>query len=204
MERIIDIMPKKYYAVRKGNNPGIYTSWEECKKQVHGFKGAEYKSFVTEDEAHAYIHPQDEINADCTGQAVAYVDGSYNAATKAYGFGLHLEYEGKVYEKSGRGDNEEKASMRNVAGEIDGAMQAVAMAKSLGARSLVIYYDYMGIEQWASGGWKANKEWTKEYAAYMKNAMTDLDIIFCKVMAHTGVEGNERVDVLAKKAVGIL
>lgn len=197
-------MPKKYYAVRKGKNPGIYTSWDECKEQVHGFKGAEYKGFVTEQEARDYIHPQEEVCVDGKKQAVAYVDGSYNVATKAYGYGLHLEYEGKIYEKNGRGDNEEKASMRNVAGEIDGAMQAVALAKSLGARSLVIYYDYMGIEQWARGGWKTNKEWTKEYAAYMKNAMTDLNITFCKVMAHTGVEGNERVDVLAKEAVGIL
>lgn len=197
-------MPKKYYAVKKGKHPGIYPSWDACKEQVHGFKGAEYKGFVTEQEARDYLCPKEAAAADCKKQAVAYVDGSYNVAAKAYGFGLHLEYEGKIYEKSGRGDKEEKASMRNVAGEIDGAMQAVALAKSLGAKSLIIYYDYMGIEQWAGGGWKTNKEWTKEYADYMKNAMADLNITFCKVAAHTGVEGNERVDLLAKKAVGIL
>ncbi|WP_302789300.1 viroplasmin family protein [Anaerostipes caccae] len=37
---------KKFYVVRKGKNPGIYSTWDECKKQVDGFSGAEYKSFV--------------------------------------------------------------------------------------------------------------------------------------------------------------
>ena len=33
----------KYYAVRKGYNPGIYTTWKECLGQVTGFKGATCK-----------------------------------------------------------------------------------------------------------------------------------------------------------------
>ena len=36
---------QKYYVVWQGNKPGIYTSWEECKKQVVGVQGAQYKSF---------------------------------------------------------------------------------------------------------------------------------------------------------------
>lgn len=197
-------MAKKYYAVKKGYTPGIYTTWLDCEKQVSGYKGAQYKSFSTKEEAENYINPSVKKAEECTSQAVAYVDGSYNAATGAYGYGLYLEYEGMVYEKNGTGDNKEKASMRNVAGEIDGAVQAVMLAKKLGAKSLIIYYDYLGIEQWAVGGWKTNKEWTKEYAAYMQEASAGLSITFHKVKAHTGVEGNERVDVLAKKAVGIL
>jgi len=35
----------KYYVVWQGLNPGIYDSWDECKKQVAGFEGAKYKSF---------------------------------------------------------------------------------------------------------------------------------------------------------------
>ena len=30
-------MAKKYYAVRVGKVPGIYQTWDECKKNVHGF-----------------------------------------------------------------------------------------------------------------------------------------------------------------------
>jgi len=37
--------------VWEGKEPGIYKSWEECKRQIHGFEGAIYKGFVTEAEA---------------------------------------------------------------------------------------------------------------------------------------------------------
>lgn len=30
----------KYYAVRAGFNPGVYTSWADCMAQIKGFKGA--------------------------------------------------------------------------------------------------------------------------------------------------------------------
>ena len=35
----------------KGFSPGIYDSWEECKLQVTGFPGAEYKSFDSQEAA---------------------------------------------------------------------------------------------------------------------------------------------------------
>ncbi|KAL4274498.1 uncharacterized protein LOC107622074 [Arachis ipaensis] len=35
----------RLYAVRKGRIPGIYTNWEDCKKQVNGFPDAEFKGF---------------------------------------------------------------------------------------------------------------------------------------------------------------
>ena len=34
---------KKFYAVKIGRVPGVYTSWELCKKNIIGFKGAVYK-----------------------------------------------------------------------------------------------------------------------------------------------------------------
>lgn len=35
----------------EGKTPGIYSSWEECKQQVEGYKGAIYKGFETEEQA---------------------------------------------------------------------------------------------------------------------------------------------------------
>lgn len=46
----------KYYAVRKGRRVGIFTDWGACKDLVSGFKGAEYKSFPTLEEADEYIN----------------------------------------------------------------------------------------------------------------------------------------------------
>ncbi len=42
---------KKFYVVWKGKRPGIYESWDDCKAQIEGFKGAQYKSFSTFKEA---------------------------------------------------------------------------------------------------------------------------------------------------------
>jgi len=46
---------KKYYAVRAGRTPGIYTSWDACKAQVDGFANASFKSFPTKEEAEAFL-----------------------------------------------------------------------------------------------------------------------------------------------------
>lgn len=49
---------KKYYAVVRGYNPGIYGSWEGCERQVNGYKGQVYKSFKTKGEAEQYLHDE--------------------------------------------------------------------------------------------------------------------------------------------------
>jgi len=46
---------KKYYAVSKGRNTGIFTTWDETKNSVDGYKGAVYKSFPTLAEAEKWL-----------------------------------------------------------------------------------------------------------------------------------------------------
>lgn len=48
-------MVKKFYAVKKGVKAGIYSTWNECKENVDGYSGAEYKSFQTEKDAKLYL-----------------------------------------------------------------------------------------------------------------------------------------------------
>jgi len=38
---------KKYYAVWKGHHTGVFESWDDCKAQISGFDGAQYKAFET-------------------------------------------------------------------------------------------------------------------------------------------------------------
>ncbi|MFD0993827.1 ribonuclease H1 domain-containing protein [Tenacibaculum geojense] len=42
---------KKYYVVWKGKKTGVFSSWDTCKKQIHGFEGAQYKAFSNKEEA---------------------------------------------------------------------------------------------------------------------------------------------------------
>lgn len=48
----------KFFVVWEGRDPGVYTSWEECKKQIHGYGNAIYKGFETEAAAkEAFLSP---------------------------------------------------------------------------------------------------------------------------------------------------
>lgn len=134
-------------------------------------------------------------------EAIAYCDGSFNEKTRTYGYGVVLQVGNDVYEFKDAEDNIEKASMRNIAGEIDGARRAVTEAVNKGCTKLKLYFDYTGIEFWATGKWKTNKFYTKEYADFMKSQKIKIE--FHHVKGHTGVEGNERCDKLAREAVGL-
>jgi len=42
---------QKYYVVRRGRQPGIFSTWAEASAQVNGFPNAQFKSFATRAEA---------------------------------------------------------------------------------------------------------------------------------------------------------
>lgn len=210
-------MASKYYAVRVGAKPGIYRTWDECKAVTHGYPAAQYKSFLTLAEAEQFMgsagesyagNKQEKSGNDADNNeelsVYAFVDGSFNAATGVYGYGGFLVYDGKKEILQGSGSDAEMASMRNVSGEILGSMAAIRKAYELHLPEVAVYYDYMGIEMWATGGWKRNKKGTIAYYDFIQSMKGKIKIRFVKVKGHSGVEGNEEADRLAKQAVGII
>lgn len=204
---------KKVYAVRKGKKTGIFQTWNACRASVDGYPGAEYKSFLTREEAEAYLAGAQNplpfapaggaAGAENGGnQVVAYVDGSFNKELGRYAFGCVLIMpDGGIIRESGNGDNPESLELRNVTGEMLGAMYAVRWSEVNGYSAVKICYDYMGIEMWATGGWKANKSLTQKYAAFMQESGSRIQITFQKIAAHTGDKYNEEADKLAKAAL---
>lgn len=193
----------KYYAVRKGKQTGIFGNWADCRAQVTGYKGAEYKSFPTREEAQDYLDGTERTLE--LSYPYAFTDGSFNPATGVPGYGGFLVLaDGSRTEITGTVKDPEAAATRNIAGELMGAMRAAKLAKEMGLSELTIYYDYKGVEFWATGRWNTNNRITEGYAGYMKKIMQDVDVRFVKVAAHTGIPGNEEADALAKKAAGIL
>lgn len=196
----------KFYAVKKGRKTGIYMDWGECCEQVSGYPGAIYKAFSKREDAVSFIEGSKKEKHSHSRQKplIAYVDGSYNIDTCQYGFGCVLIDGQNVVEKlTGNGNDKDFVSMRNVAGEICGSLCAMNYAAKNGYDYLSIYYDYSGIEMWATGKWKTNKPGTRRYKSLVEQFKKHLSIRFVKVPAHSGVVYNEMADKLAKQSVGI-
>ena len=193
---------KKIYAVKKGKSTGLFSSWEECRASVEGYPGAEFKGFAAEEEARAYLEGCAPPAGEPGGLLTAYVDGSFDARLGRYSFGCVLLLpSGEILRRSGSGDNPESAALRNVTGEMLGAMYAVRWCAKNGYPALKLCYDYMGIEMWAVGGWRAKTELTQKYALFMQEYGKKLAITFQKIAAHTGDRYNEEADRLAKAAL---
>jgi ribonuclease HI len=47
--------PPKFYAVRHGHEPGIYSDWHTAQKQITGYQKPQHKKFSTRAEAEAYL-----------------------------------------------------------------------------------------------------------------------------------------------------
>ncbi|MCD8391490.1 MAG: ribonuclease H family protein [Firmicutes bacterium] len=203
---------KKYYAVRNGFHIGIYESWDDCKREVSGFSGAEYKSFKTRAEAVEYISGGTEsagsnepvtIPPASADGAVAYCDGSFDLATRRYSYGLVIFCNNEIHRFSQAFDDAENAAMRNVAGEIEGAKAAMRYCDENGIKNLTLYYDYAGIEKWCTGEWKTNKAGTMLYARFYDDIKERVNVSFRKVKGHSGDVYNDEADALAKSALGI-
>lgn len=211
----------KVYAVRKGRRPGIYGSWAECEAEVKGYGGADFKSFATKTEAEAYMRAEvgihdkaptvaalnDEIDRKIAAlkedEAVAFIDGSFDkddARGWRYSFGaLIFSAEGETTLKQAFA-NPEYIEARNVAGEIEGAKQAILWALERGKRELAIYYDYEGVKKWATKEWKANQKLTQEYRDFFEEKSRRIKVTFYHTKSHSDIVYNERADELAKEA----
>ena len=53
------MVKNKFYAVKKGNKTGIFSSWEECQEAIKGFPNADFKGFLTLEESQAYLDDVD-------------------------------------------------------------------------------------------------------------------------------------------------
>ena len=195
----------KIYAVKQGRKVGLFYSWSECEHQIHGFSGAQYKSFTDINDANEYLGLESILVESrpvetSLNEMVAYIDGSYNESTKEYSAGGVIFYKGEKETYSQKFNDPSMVDMRNVAGEIMGAVLAIEHAMKQGAPCIKIYYDYVGIEKWCTGEWQSKTEGTKRYRDFYLTASKQLDIRFIKVKAHSGIQYNEEADRLAKAA----
>lgn len=211
-------MAKKVYAIKEGFDfdtnekveNKIVATWGECLKYVKGVKGAKYKSFLDINSAEQYlvetgkllkkgidIYPEDCLHI--------YVDGSYNIDTLRYSYGVVAVRNGVVeYIESDSAKDNSESSIRQIAGELGGAIRGVEYALSKGDKRVVIFHDYEGISHHATGLWKRREKSSMEYYDTMNDLMSKgIEVIFVKVDSHTGDFFNELVDEKCKEKLSI-
>jgi ribonuclease HI len=129
-----------------------------------------------------------------------YVDGSYfNGAT---GYGVVILKDGEVVEELfGPVVDYSANDTRQVAGELFAVEEALRWCAKNSIKEVAIFYDYLGIEKWAAGAWKANQAMTQDYAKFVR--ASGVRIRWNKVDSHTGNRWNDRADHLAKKGAGL-
>lgn len=212
-------MAKKIYAIKEGfdsqNNikvvDKIVYSWDECLKYVKGVKGAKYKSFTSMEDVEEYLNMGsgflkkgvDEYPLD---KVQAYIDGSYNTASEKYSYGMVVVKEDVILHiENGASEDNSSKDIRQIAGELKGAIKALEYARDNGIKELILIHDYVGVCYHATGFWERKEESSKKYYAdfnYLTEA-NGIKVTFVKVDSHTGDLFNEIVDEFAKKAINV-
>ncbi|MDX2063871.1 MAG: RNase H family protein [Bacteroidia bacterium] len=125
-----------------------------------------------------------------------YVDGSWVAGGVGYGLVI-LEGDTIRFEACGPISEADSAGTRQVAGELFAVGHALRWCKAQGIGQVGVYYDYYGIEKWATGEWKAKQPLTQRYREFVRGC--GITIRWHKIEAHSGNRWNDYVDGLAKR-----
>jgi ribonuclease HI len=217
----------KYYAVKQGRDPGIYTNWNDAKLQVDKFPNAVYKSFKTLTEAQQFIdddkkekdvnnknvndkniNDKDVKEKDVKGKDIdilVYTDGSYMNKRGGYAFitiiNHHIEqYHGPVpFDKC-----------TNQIAELYAIYRALLVLLPFKTQTILIRsdsdYSIKCLTQYIRA-WKRNNYVTsKNEPVKNKELIVQIDellqqftnLSFKHVYAHQNEQYNEMVDKLAK------
>lgn len=210
-----------FYAVTKGKNTGIFTTWNECNEQVKGFSDPIFKKFDTKQEAEEFItNEKKELHENLIPDYYVYTDGacSNNGSKKALaGIGIFF------------GLNDIRNVSKRISGkqtnntaELGAIIETYKIIESdviLGKKITIVSDSEYAIKCATNYGEKCSKK------NYMKKKGVDIpnkelvkcayetykdkhNIKFIHCKAHTGKTdkhsiGNDGADKLANEAIGV-
>jgi ribonuclease HI len=174
---------------------GKFSIYYKPSKETYSFK-----SRLTDDCAVKLLEAMwDEINGFETythesGIYEAFVDGSYISGVSGYGAVIYL---GDVVQTELFGIVPQ-AKSRQIDGEFQSVIETLKWCKNNGVKRIRINYDYQGIENFATGVWKAGSEIAKKYVDFINE--NEIELEWRKINSHTGNFKNNKADFLARKA----
>jgi ribonuclease HI len=220
---------KKFYAIVKGRQPGIYDLWsgqEGAEAQVKGYTGAVYKGFATLADAKQWYHSKTggrkpdlfvkttvsespvgdrHQTALKAGKVVIYTDGSAIKNPGPGGYGVVL--------LSGKKRQEFSGGYRLTTNNRMELTACIVGLKNLGTKSqVVIYSDSKYVVDSITKGW-ARRWWANRWMKNKREKVENHDlwrqllrlcdqheVEFIWVPGHAGYPENERCDQLSKQA----
>lgn len=211
----------KYYAIKKGRKPGIYTNWPEAKKQIDGFSGAVYRGFTTEDAARDFIEGQKKQLVISDDAVLVFTDGgSRNTGNVAGGHVKNNDKAAWAYLIQDHGqkysDSKGEFGATNNKMELTALIQSLQRLISLDKQETEIAvisdskYLINAITQGWLNGWK-NRNWKKADGSVPANVelwqqldqllpqFKKLQITWTK--GHAENEGNNLVDQLLNETM---
>ena len=220
-------MVQKYYAIKVGKGGSqIVNSWYECKRAVHKYSGAVYKSFPTKPEAIAYLndtvprkkqtptiktttaYTHDLMVSETANKVVMYTDGACSGnnrkTAKTAGCGVYVPWstDQNISEKL------PWPPFTNTRAELYAVILALTKVKVPAEKNILIYTDndftvkcvndY--IPKWQRTDWKTStgKEVLNQDLLHKLADLMDTTTFEIKhIPGHAGIQGNEIADTLA-------
>lgn len=195
-------MSNKYYAIAKGHQPGIYTSWYDAEKQINGFSNPVFMRTYDKQDAEDFMaryqnhHDtktlmlddayQKKVNTDASMHLTANFKTNPDSLEKELWIALqfidHKHHDTKITKrlKVLEKDLKDYPKKNCFSAEVVATMVGINQAKRLGFKSLLINYHYSGIYEWTSfGNWQAKSSISQDYSLFINQ--TDLALAFNKV-----------------------
>ena len=215
----------KYYAVRVGRKPGVYTTWRECASQVNGYAGCIYKSFKTRIEAEKFMkinmgepktvsELKELVLSRKSKLLEIFIDGSHIKGSSTMGYGILMRYAGLEYGLSRSpvtpdqltetfGGTFEKVSNPTMEFAALGHALDICNRLTIEISAIDITYDYIGSMNWLLGTWTCRKPYIKAIYEFALPKLVNLEsrgiaINWKHVKSHTGHRENDMADMLAK------
>jgi len=214
------------YAVHKGHQPGVFSSWVECKHSVNGFKGAKYRKFTKMTDAKNFVKTGKVDTVDPTSvdpelqQAfeatatpndgldplIIYTDGSCGELQDT---GATIACSGIWYGPDDPRNRKERVpgvQQTNNRAELWAAIRAIETLECPHDQHVVICTDSRytinavckWIEKWQHSNWRQKTVKNEILIKRLhKLATGDRPISFIYTPGHRGIEGNEGADKLA-------
>jgi len=189
-----------YYAVRVGRNPGVYDNWPACNNEVKGYYGAQFKKFITYEEALKFIDKK-ELSSS-VDELQIYTDGSFNNGISSWA-AVYVKNDQKIKEESGLVNGK----YSNNTGELTAILKAVESVNDSESVTILSDSEYavksltIWIQGWEKNGWRTSNGQEVKNQHILRPIYEQLkvkpNIKLVHIRGHNGNKWNETADRLA-------